>query len=172
MRQKLFDAQLNTLLTVTKHKDYSPQEIETLAHIYFRSLKNIPDAIWLRAVEEILLTEEFFPTIHKLHATALKFAGEEDAPPKMEAWSQVVNYIERGWVDSPSAPPINPLISTAVNLLGGWNRIGHARIGYEQDHIRNEFFSIYDNLVEERKQKRFPMISDKSGQQKQVRLVR
>ena len=174
MQQNLFEDQLNTLLTVTKHKDYSPQEIETLAHIYFRNLKNNPDAIWLRTAEEIILTEEFFPTIHKLNTTALKFAGEKDTPPKMEAWSQVINYIKSGGNDNHSAPPINSFISAAVNILGGWDRIGHARIGYELDHIRNEFLSCYGNLIEEKKQKRF-LISDKPRQinhKKKVHLVR
>ncbi len=68
MTDLIFRSSIMKLEAAFRHQSLSKQSLE----IYFEKLKDIPDKTFLKGVDEIIDTEDFFPSIHKM----LKYCRE------------------------------------------------------------------------------------------------
>jgi hypothetical protein len=108
--------------------------------VYVSNLDDISYEDGRRAVDNLLRTSDFFPSLAALRREALGVAGLL-SPPREQAWLEV----EMGMRTKGRGVKIewsHPAIETAVRTMGWTNMC----LSENLDVVRGQFFKVYDSI--------------------------
>lgn len=127
---------------------------EQTAGVYSELLADVDDDLLATAVQHHAATSKWFPSVAELRSAVADLADRAEGVPTAEdAWQEIcekmVLYppvpLETGW----RVPEFShPLVLEAVNVLGGWVRLGESEHGIAD---RAHFFKIYPQLAARRR---------------------
>ena len=148
MNKQAFEQTFNTMLTVLKQKNPWTGQMNIKTQVYYECLKGISDDLWAETVQTILITHDFFPTIHEICSAVGDTEMRREGRPQVEdAWVEVLDALRRGKAD----PISHPDIAKAVSAVGGWDAIGSVSVQYGLSDFQKRFKGYYTQLAENRR---------------------
>lgn len=134
-------------------------ENETVAEQWYRLLQDLTDDEFMYAVESILKTSKFSPTIAEIREKAWEYSHKEELTGE-QAWEIVLRDVrEKGWYREPKYE--NPILERAKNAIT-WEAL--CDISSEQLSIlRRHFIDIYNEIRSTQKEAEVIGDRQKSG---------
>lgn len=107
--------------------------------VYVRELADVPAPVLEQAVQEIIRTHEFFPTVRTVREVAaeriLRLPSETDALAQIDSRITWTRDGEAGDV-----PEVHPVVREALELCGGFHRF---RTGDQASIAQGQFQKVY-----------------------------
>lgn len=134
-------------------------ENETVAEQWYRLLQDLTDNEFMYAVESILKTSKFSPTIAEIREKAWEYSHKEELTGE-QAWEIVLRDVrEKGWYREPKYE--NPILERTKNAIT-WEAL--CDISSEQLSIlRRHFIDIYNEIRSTQKEAEVIGDRQKSG---------
>ena len=120
--------------------DVGPGRAQSVVELYGRKLDDIPGDVLAAAVDELIKTENWFPTIATIRSVcAERMLG---LPDEGEALVQIEERMawRRGGPTAGEPPKLNWLVSNVLNVVGGFSAF---RSTLEPAVIRGQFGRLY-----------------------------
>jgi hypothetical protein len=134
------EAEFARLMAVLDQTYRTPPLSEYTMDIWYRSLSDIDYVLAQKAVEKILLTSRFYPTIAEIRETCLSLVDGEKVTG-LEAWGTFRKYINlySAAEDYEKLKQDHPAIYTLVHAVGG-----RELLSGNVDFVRPEFERMYN----------------------------
>lgn len=119
----------------------SPVQTQERVELYIAHLQDIPANDLMGAVNSLLATEEFFPSIAKIRKLCVP--SDEDLNAT-EAWEKVVPWIE---CSGRRHPDLGEAIERTVRAVGGWEGLGQGLVS-ERKWVEKRFKESYKDICD------------------------
>jgi len=134
MNDKIKFKELITALCELHDKKLS----QTLADIYWESLKQFTDEQCIKVFKELILTSRFFPKPVDF-IEILKGKEEHNATI---AWIEVLNAV-KSVGNYQSVKFSDPVIHSVIQVMGGWEKLASTMTSDEEKWKQKEFEKLY-----------------------------
>ena len=131
---------------------------EETQELYIRMLADIPAAAGFAATLQLLAQSKFFPTIAELREAALDTIPDNRLPTALEAWGEVVDYLDANRYCVVPEPPqwSHPLVGQAAQAIGLKSLFrleGQEHLALERTH----FLKLYETKCQRERQARLAL---------------
>lgn len=116
---------------------------ETFA-LYLRHVADIPEDVLQAAVDELIRTGDYFPTVRAIRAAAAEHVL--DLPTEAAALAQIsgrMDWARANDADQGDPPAVHPLVRQALDLVGGYTAFRSTDV---PGVIRSQFLRLYKDL--------------------------
>lgn len=130
----------DTLLAL--RRAYPRQDFATANFVaYQNALEDVPPEILAAAVQHLIRTEKWMPTVAEIRECAAEL--ELVLPDEADALAQIHDRMAWARTQTLDPPPVvHPLVATALERVGGW----HSFRDTEATVIRGQFARVYRDL--------------------------